>query len=68
MAGSTDDESKPGAREGSVLFQTFIHLMLSQVSSRIISFVFNVLVARRLTQEQFGVCGRLLQPKKDQAC
>ncbi|CAK9202747.1 unnamed protein product [Sphagnum troendelagicum] len=55
MAGSTDDESKPGAREGSVLFQTFIHLMLSQVSSRIISFVFNVLVARRLTQEQFGL-------------
>jgi hypothetical protein len=28
---------------------------VSQVSSRIISFVFNVLVARRLTQEQFGL-------------
>jgi hypothetical protein len=33
MAGSTDDESKPGAREGSVLFQTFIHLMCMCLST-----------------------------------
>ncbi len=37
MAGSTDDESKPGAREGSVLFQTFIHLMCMCLSTASLS-------------------------------
>lgn len=57
-----EDEIKPGAKEGSLLFHTFMHLMVSQVSSRLLSFFLNVLVARRLTREQFGVCVRTFFP------
>lgn len=35
---------------------------VSQVSSRLLSFFLNVLVARRLTREQFGVCVRTFFP------
>lgn len=48
-------ESRPGAKEGALLFHTFKLLMFSQVLSRLLSFFLNVLVARRLTHEQFGL-------------
>ncbi len=46
MAGSTDDESKPGAREGSVLFQTFIHLMCMCLSTASLSLSLSLSLSR----------------------
>lgn len=43
-------------QEGSLaLLDTFYHLMLSQVASRVFSFSLNLLIARRLSQEDYGV-------------
>eukprot|EP00250_Pteridium_aquilinum_P005018 c15182_g1_i1 orf=1020-2603(+) len=43
-------------QEGSsTLLHTFFHLMISQVASRVLSFSLNLLIARRLSQEDYGV-------------
>ncbi|KAG0608019.1 hypothetical protein M758_8G071700 [Ceratodon purpureus] len=48
-------EIKPGAREGALLYHTFRLLFLSQVVSRVLPFILNASVTRRLTHEQFGL-------------
>ncbi|KAI5062085.1 hypothetical protein GOP47_0022624 [Adiantum capillus-veneris] len=43
-------------QEGSsALLHTFYHLMISQVTSRVFSFSLNLLIARRLSQEDYAV-------------
>ncbi|KAJ7524112.1 hypothetical protein O6H91_18G078300 [Diphasiastrum complanatum] len=44
------------ARKGNqaLLYSTFLHLMLSQVTSRLLSFLLNVLVTRQVSPEEFG--------------
>lgn len=53
MAGS--EENNPGAKEGKLLAHSFVHLMVSQVSSRALSFIFNLLIARSLSPDEFGL-------------
>lgn len=41
--------------EGSVIARGFGHLVFSQVSSRVVTFILNVLVARKLKPEVYGI-------------
>ncbi|KAG6553131.1 hypothetical protein Mapa_005190 [Marchantia paleacea] len=48
-------EAKAGAAEGSLLFETFKHLLVSRVLSRLITFVLRLLVARRLNPDEYAL-------------
>mmetsp|Transcript_57011 Transcript_57011/g.180430 ORF Transcript_57011/g.180430 Transcript_57011/m.180430 type:complete len:235 (+) Transcript_57011:148-852(+) len=43
------------ASSSGLMVSGFLHLMASQVSSRVLTFVVNLLIARRLTPEAYGV-------------
>ncbi|CAM6090181.1 unnamed protein product [Calypogeia fissa] len=53
MAG--EDKTRATTEQGSLLFHTFKHLMLSRVLSRVITFVLRLLVARRLNPDQYAL-------------
>ncbi|GAQ80068.1 oligosaccharidyl-lipid flippase family [Klebsormidium nitens] len=46
---------KAGAREAGVLVSSFLHLMISQLATRVISFLLNVLIDRRLNAAEIGL-------------
>lgn len=52
MAGGDKDRA---TEQGSLLFHTFKHLLLSRVLSRLITFVLRLLVARRLNPDQYAL-------------
>eukprot|EP00850_Spirogloea_muscicola_P006433 SM000030S11442 [mRNA] locus=s30:728715:732851:+ [translate_table: standard] len=55
MAAAAAGGPAAGAKEGRLLVDSFLHLMISQVSSRMLTFLLNLLVARRLTPGEYGV-------------
>uniref|UniRef100_A0A0D6R219 Protein RFT1 homolog n=1 Tax=Araucaria cunninghamii TaxID=56994 RepID=A0A0D6R219_ARACU len=55
MGNAKDEDAKIGDNEGSLLAHTFLYLMVSQVISRGLSFFLNLIIARRLTEEDYAL-------------
>ncbi|GLJ49593.1 hypothetical protein SUGI_1052110 [Cryptomeria japonica] len=55
MGNEKDEDANIGANEGSMLAHTFLYLMASQIISRGLSFILNLLIARRLTEEDYAL-------------
>ncbi|CAI5469364.1 unnamed protein product [Closterium sp. Yama58-4] len=49
------DGATGGSTEGRMLVSGFIQLMMSQVSSRVVTFLMNLVIARRLSPQEFGM-------------
>ncbi|CAI5992188.1 unnamed protein product [Closterium sp. NIES-65] len=52
---AANDGATAGSTEGRMLASGFIQLMMSQVSSRVVTFLMNLVIARRLSPQEFGM-------------